>query len=60
MQTHIRAHARTHMRAHTHTFTHTHTHTGASAMRLLKGAYSCLCLVKDVGLVAFRDPHGIR
>ncbi len=33
---------------------------GASAMQQLKGSYSCLCLVKDVGLVAFRDPHGIR
>lgn len=33
---------------------------GASAMRLLKGAYSCITLVKGVGLVAFRDPWGIR
>lgn len=33
---------------------------GASAMKLLRGSYSCICLVKDVGLVAFRDPHGIR
>lgn len=33
---------------------------GASTMQLLQGAYSCICLVKDVGLVAFRDPHGIR
>lgn len=33
---------------------------GESAMKILKGAYSCICLVKGVGLVAFRDPHGIR
>ena len=33
---------------------------GASTMRMLQGAYSCLCLIKSVGLVAFRDPFGIR
>eukprot|EP00955_Chlamydomonas_euryale_P035789 350235-Chlamydomonas_euryale.AAC.1 len=33
---------------------------GAAAMQQLKGSYSCLALVKDVGLVAFRDPNGIR
>eukprot|EP00798_Chlamydomonas_sp_ICE-L_P022929 gene22929-30108_t len=31
-----------------------------STMKLLDGAYSVICLVKDVGVVAFRDPHGIR
>lgn len=33
---------------------------GTNSMKLLKGAYSCLALVKGVGLVAFRDPFGIR
>ena len=33
---------------------------GEAAMRLMQGAYSCISLVKDVGLVAFRDPFGIR
>ncbi|KAK9789949.1 hypothetical protein WJX73_008712 [Symbiochloris irregularis] len=33
---------------------------GEAMMKLLEGAYSCISLVKDVGLVAFRDPHGIR
>lgn len=33
---------------------------GANSMRMLQGAYSCLCLIKSVGLVAFRDPFGIR
>ncbi|KAG2491227.1 hypothetical protein HYH03_010435 [Edaphochlamys debaryana] len=33
---------------------------GEMTMRLLKGAYSCLALVKGVGMVGFRDPNGIR
>lgn len=33
---------------------------GESTMKLLRGAYSCITLVKGVGLMAFRDPHGIR
>eukprot|EP01025_Chloroclados_australasicus_P052179 TRINITY_DN6073_c0_g1_i4.p1 TRINITY_DN6073_c0_g1~~TRINITY_DN6073_c0_g1_i4.p1 ORF type:complete len:495 (+),score=42.13 TRINITY_DN6073_c0_g1_i4:56-1486(+) len=33
---------------------------GKSMMKTLRGAYSCICLVNGVGLVAFRDPQGIR
>ena len=33
---------------------------GAASMKLLKGAYSCISMVAGVGLVAFRDPFGIR
>jgi amidophosphoribosyltransferase len=32
----------------------------ANAMKMLKGAYSCLLLVMGVGTVGFRDPFGIR
>jgi glutamine phosphoribosylpyrophosphate amidotransferase len=32
----------------------------ANAMKMLKGAYSCLLLVMGVGTVGFRDPYGIR
>jgi hypothetical protein len=35
-------------------------HTGSCAVQKVKGAYSCICLVNDVGVVAFRDPNGIR
>jgi amidophosphoribosyltransferase len=29
-------------------------------MQTLEGAFACICLVRGVGLVAFRDPNGIR
>lgn len=31
-----------------------------ASMQVLKGAYSCIVLIKGVGLVGFRDPFGIR
>lgn len=33
---------------------------GVDLMQQLQGAYACIALVKDVGMVAFRDPNGIR
>ena len=33
---------------------------GKELMQKVKGAYSCIALVKGVGLVGFRDPNGIR
>ncbi|MCD8339158.1 MAG: amidophosphoribosyltransferase [Burkholderiales bacterium] len=32
----------------------------SATMKRLKGSYACVCMIAGHGLVAFRDPHGIR